>query len=347
MSCRYCNTALPIEAQPAETWRENRADWYAAMAGQEGVKGDDTSETCGETRFHEPLSAAFNRYTTERIGQQIMDKVQIIVTGATGSMGSEAVRALAKKGHSVIMACRNLEKGEAVKKSILEEMPAAELQLMQADLASLSSVVSFTDALKEQGVALSGLFNNAGVMNRRYGLTVDGFERTLAVNFLAPYLLTRRLIPLFTPDAHVVNMISLTCHLGHVGRDLFEKGPKDFRQLGAYGDSKLALLLFTIALSRRVRFHVNMADPGVVNSNMIHMDRWYDGLADVVFRPFCKSPAKGVVPALNALATEETLHFFNGNRCREVPGKYMSHQDIDWLWEITEVELRKKDFSCY
>ena len=275
-----------------------------------------------------------------------MEKVQIIVTGATGSMGSVAVRSLAKQGCSVIMACRNLEKGEAVRKRILDEAPAAELQLMQVDMASMKSVASFVETLKSQGVALSGLFNNAGVMNRHYRLTEEGFEQTLAVNYLAPYLLTRSLVPLFKPDAHVVNMVSLTCHLAHVSRDLFEKGAEDFRQLGTYGDSKLALLLFTIALSRKVDFHVNMADPGVVNTNMLHMDRWYDGLADLIFRPFCKSPEKGVAPALKALTTDANLHFFNGNRCREVAKKYMSNPNIDWLWETTEVVLREKGFFC-
>lgn len=317
------------------------------MAGKKGLEGHDTQEACGETWVYEPLSAAFDSRFAKQISRLVMEKNQIIVTGATGSMGLEAVRELAKRGCRVVMACRNMEKGEVARQRVLMEVPSAEIQLMQVDMASMASVVSFAQALKSKNTVLSGLFNNAGVMNRSYGLTIDGFERTLAVNFIAPYLLTRHLVPLFSPDAHVVNMVSLTCHLAHVGRDLFEKGPDDFRQLGTYGDSKLALLLFTIALSRRVRFHVNMADPGVVNTNMLHMDRWYDGIADVLFRPFSKSPAKGIVPAMNAMFTEESLHFFNGNKCREVPKKYMSNINIDWLWEMTEVILRKKGFSCY
>ena len=81
-----------------------------------------------------------------------MEKVQIIVTGATGGMGSEAVRALAKQGHSVIMACRNLEKGETIRKRILDEIPSADLTLMQVDLASLKSVVEFTETIKKQNI---------------------------------------------------------------------------------------------------------------------------------------------------------------------------------------------------
>lgn len=275
-----------------------------------------------------------------------MEKVQIIVTGATGGMGSEAVRALAKQGRSVIMACRDLEKGEAVKKRILEEAPSADLTLMQVDLSSLKSVVEFVETIKNQKIPLGGLFNNAGAINRHFALTEDGFERTLAVNYVAPYLLTRRLLPLFTEDAHIVNMVSLTRFIAKLDRGFFKKGEKDFRQLGAYSDSKLALLLFTIALSQRVGFHVNMADPGVVNTGILRMNRWFDPLADVLFRPFCKSPEKGVMPAVNALNTNENLNYFNGSKNSEVPHRYMSNPNIEWLWETTEQLLQDKGFSC-
>ena len=261
-------------------------------------------------------------------------------------MGSEAVRALAKQGCSVIMACRNLEKGEAVKKRILEEVPSSDLTLVQVDLASLKSVVEFTDAIKSQGIKLKGLFNNAGVINRHFALTEDGFEQTVAVNYVAPYLLTRRLLPVFTENAHIVNMVSLTRFIAKLDRDFFEKGEKDFRQLGAYSDSKMALLLFTIALSQRVGFHVNMADPGVVNTGILRMNRWFDPLADVLFRPFCKSPEKGVLPAVNALNTNENLHYFVGNACREVPQQNLSNPHLEWLWETTEQILQEKGFSC-
>lgn len=275
-----------------------------------------------------------------------MEKIQIIVTGATGGMGSEAVRALAKQGRSVIMACRNLEKGVAVKKRILEEVPSADLTLMQVDLASLKSVAEFVEMIKDQSVKLDGLFNNAGIINRHFALTEDGFEQTVAVNYVAPYLLTRRLLPMFTENAHIVNMVSLTHYIAKLDRDFFEKGEKDFRQLGTYSDSKMALLLFTIALSQRVGFHVNMADPGVVNTGILRMNRWYDSLADVLFRPFCKSPEKGALPAVNALTTNEYLHYFKGNTCCEVPEKCLSNPYIEWLWEITEKVLQEKGFSC-
>ena len=139
-------------------------------------------------------------------------------------------------------------------------------------------------------------------------------------------------------------MVSLTRYIAKVDRRLFERGAKDYRQLGAYSDSKLALLLFTIALSKRVSFPVNMADPGVVNSNMIHMDRWFDPLADRLFRPFCKTPAQGAVPAVNALNSENRLFFYRGEGAFALPERYQEHPDLEWLWEETEHRLTGRGF---
>ena len=274
-----------------------------------------------------------------------MEKVQIIVTGASGSIGSAAVRALAQRGFGVIMACRNLEKGERVKSKILNSLPRADLKLMQVDMASLKSVNHFADTLKDSGIRLGGVFNNAGTMNRNFTLSEDGFERTIVVNYIAPYFLTRSLLPLFQPDAHIVNMVSLTCSMAKIDNTFFEKTEKDFSQLGVYGDSKLALLLFTVALSQKTEFHVNMADPGVVNSNMISLGRWFDPLADALFRPFCKSPEKGAIPAINALTTDVSGKYFVGKNYRNVNQKYMSNPKIEWLWETTEKLLFQKGLS--
>ena len=279
------------------------------------------------------------------VSESLMEKVQVIVTGASGSIGSAAVRALAQRGYRVIMACRNVEKGEKTKTEIQNSLPEADLQVMQVDMASLKSVKSFADSLKDNGMQLSGIFNNAGTMNRNFALSEDGFEKTIAVNYIAPYFLTRSLLPLFQPDAHIVNMVSLTCRMAKLDYTFFEKTEKDFSQLGTYADSKLALLLFTLALSQKTGFHVNMADPGVVNSNMISLGRWFDPLADAVFRPFCKSPEKGAIPPVNAMTSELSGKYFVGKTYRNVNRKYMSNPKINWLWETTENLLFQKGLS--
>ena len=279
------------------------------------------------------------------VSESLMEKVQVIVTGASGSIGSASVSALAQRGFGVIMACRNVEKGERVKSEIVKSLPEADLQLMQVDMASLKSVQHLADTLKDSGIRLGGIFNNAGTMSRNFALSEDGFEKTVAVNYIAPYFLTRSLLPLFQPDAHIVNMVSLTCRIAKIDRTFFEKTEKDFSQLGTYGDSKLALLLFTLALTQKTGFHVNMADPGVVNSNMISLGRWFDPLADALFRPFCKSPEKGAIPPVNAMTSELSGKYFVGGKCKNVPEKFMSHPEIEWLWNETEELLRQKGFQ--
>ena len=83
-------------------------------------------------------------------------------------------------------------------------------------------------------------------------------------------------------------------------RDFFEKGEKDFHQLRTYADTKLALIYFSIAMAQKSGRRVNMADPGIVDTEMIRLGRWFDPLTDIFFRPFCNSPARGARPAVNA-----------------------------------------------
>ena len=259
-----------------------------------------------------------------------MEKGTIIITGASGAMGSAAVRAMAAEGCSVIMACRNLEKGETVRRDILRDIPQAKLRLMKVDLASLSSVRSFaseiTDLVNGGSIRLTGLFNNAGIINRHFKVTEDGYENTMATNFVGPATLTEMLLPLFEDGSHIVSMISLTCGLTHrLTGDFLVPDPDKFGQLSTYAKTKLALLLYTLDLAQRTegRFKVNMADPGIVDSNMISMGRWFDPLADIVFRPFCKSPERGAAPAVRAMLSDRTARFFIGSRCRDIPARYL------------------------
>ena len=101
---------------------------------------------------------------------------RIIVTGATGSMGSAAVEALAAQGLPVLMACRNLQKAEVVCSGILARNPLADLIVRQLDLASMASVRAFADSIEKGSVA--ALFNNAGIISQSYSITGDGFENT-------------------------------------------------------------------------------------------------------------------------------------------------------------------------
>jgi Dehydrogenases with different specificities (related to short-chain alcohol dehydrogenases) len=262
-----------------------------------------------------------------------MEKLPVIVTGASGSMGAAAVEAVAASGSPVIMACRNLSKGSSVRDSVLAKVPGAMLELRELDLSSIASVRSFASSL--QGVQLAALFNNAGTLNRDFSLTKDGYEADFQVNCIGPSLLALLLKDNLAPDAHIVNMVSLTCRFARFGADYFGDSEPEFSQLGTYSRSKLALLLFTLAFARRHEdVHVNVSDPGVVNSNMISMGRWFDPLADIFFRPFfCSPPEKGVRPAVSALSTQENLKYFVGKGFKEMPGRYLGHPASEPLYE--------------
>ena len=257
-----------------------------------------------------------------------------IITGASGSIGAAVTRALAERGEAVVMACRNPEKARSVRERILAEFPAADLEIRPLDLSSLDSVRSF--AASFDGERISSLFNNAGAINREYVLTGDGLEKTFAVNYFAPVLLTLLLLSRMDPDARIVNMVSLTCHFVSLTGSALRPAPEEFSQLGTYARSKLALLHFSLELARRrPDLRINVADPGIVNSNMISMGRWFDPLADHLFRPFCKSPEMGAVPALAALSSAGRNRYFVGKRCLEMPRRYVDPVKDRQLFEET------------
>lgn len=251
----------------------------------------------------------------------------IIVTGATGGMGSVAVRSLAAQGRPVIMACRNLQKAAVLRKDILQDFPDAEIRLRMLDLSSLDSVREFARAM--EGLPVTALFNNAGVICRNYSQTDDGLERSFAVNFFGPYLLMRLLQPQLPAGSHIVNMVSLTWRFVRVTPDDLFPEAREFSQLGSYSRAKRALLLATMNVAQEAPGVVfQVADPGIVNTGMLSMGRWFDPLADVLFRPFTNSPAKGVSPALAALQSEGELRYYVGKTSKLMPRRIRSQAGV-------------------
>ncbi|MCR4824622.1 MAG: SDR family NAD(P)-dependent oxidoreductase [Bacteroidales bacterium] len=260
---------------------------------------------------------------------------KVIITGATGGIGSAVTRALAARGCDLVLACRNAAKAEKLRQQVLADNPAARLEVRSLDLASLASVRTFAERFA--GIPVSALFNNAGVISRGYSLTGDGLENTFGINYFAPFLLTELLLPALEADARIVNMVSLTCRFVRVDESSLQPAEKDFSQLGTYARSKLALLHASQELARRhPRLRVNLADPGIVNSGIITMGRWFDPLADLLFRPLIKSPERGAVPPLAALAAEEGMRYFAGTRVREIPARFRDPVLQRRLWEETE-----------
>ena len=150
-----------------------------------------------------------------------------VITGADGGMGMEITRAVATAGYKVIMACRDPEIAEEKRQLIMRETGNIALEIVPVNLASLSSTASFANELLQRGEAITLLMNNAGTMETRRCITEDGLERTVSVNYVAPYLLTRKLLPLMGKGSRIVNMVSCTYAIGKLDfPDFFLRGKK-------------------------------------------------------------------------------------------------------------------------
>lgn len=197
-----------------------------------------------------------------------------IVTGANSGLGLESTKRLAEKGATVVMACRNMKKAERARGDILGEMPQAKLDLMQLDNASLDSVRAFAEAFKDKYDRLDILMNNAGVMAIPRQETDDGFEMQLGVNHLAHFALTGFLLDVIvnTPGSRVHNTSSSAAFNGEIQFDdpLLKE---DYGRWKAYGQSKLANVLFANELNRRLQAGnhqtiSNSSHPGLVMTNL-------------------------------------------------------------------------------
>ena len=125
-----------------------------------------------------------------------MERKLAVITGADGGMGTEITRAVACAGYDVIMACYSSSKAETKCRELVKETGNEKIEVWQIDLASLASVRAFADRMLRQKTPVALLMNNAGTMETGLHITEDGLERTVSVNYVGPYLLTRLLLPL-------------------------------------------------------------------------------------------------------------------------------------------------------
>lgn len=176
-----------------------------------------------------------------------------VVTGANSGIGYEAALQLAGKGAQVVLACRDQGKGRAAAAAISAAHPSAAVTVMELDLADLQSIRRFADAVRAAYPALHGLCNNAGVMAIPLRRTADGFEMQFGTNHLGHFALTGLLLErlLATPGARVVNVSSNAHKFGAMHWDDLQ-WERSYRKWSAYGQSKLANLLFTYELQRRL-----------------------------------------------------------------------------------------------
>ena len=176
-----------------------------------------------------------------------------LVTGANSGLGFHTAMDLAAKGSRVLMACRSEARGERAAAAIRQMLPQAQLEVTELDLADLESIRRCAETLRNDLNRLNILINNAGVMAIPRRETAQGFERQFGVNHLGHFALTGALLPLLleTPGSRIVNVSSMAHRSG--GMDFSDlHGKRKYTRFGAYSQSKLANLLFTLELHRRL-----------------------------------------------------------------------------------------------
>ncbi len=176
-----------------------------------------------------------------------------VVTGANSGIGLEATAILAKKGAHVVLACRSPSRAKDALETIGKRASGSSVEVMSLDLSSLESVRGFAAELAAKHPKIDGLVNNAGLMALPYGKTKDGFEMQLGTNHLGHFALTGLLLPqlLATKGSRVVNVASTAHRWGRMRWDDL-MGERGYDAWGWYGQSKLANLLFTYELARRL-----------------------------------------------------------------------------------------------
>lgn len=240
-----------------------------------------------------------------------------VVTGANSGLGFECSKALAAKGATVVMTARNLQKGETARRALLQEQPAAAVDLMGLDVGDLSSVRSFALAFRQKYEFLDILLNNAGVMAIPRQETPDGFEMQIGVNHLGHFALTGLLLDLIVKRAKArIHTVSSGAH--YMGAIHFEDlmGRKKYSRWAAYWQSKLANVFFTFELQKRLSAAkrdtvANVSHPGLVIGNLQtnsveQSEAKFEALLYRVIKPIlAQDIGMGVLPILYGMTAPE------------------------------------------
>jgi NAD(P)-dependent dehydrogenase (short-subunit alcohol dehydrogenase family) len=264
-----------------------------------------------------------------------------IVTGANTGIGKETARGLALAGATVILACRDVAKAEAARVDIQRTTRRNDVVVMPLDLGDMESIRSFARAFHERYQRLDVLVNNAGVHTRERRLTKDGFESTFGVNHLGTALLTLELLDLLKRSApsRVVVVSSDLHYRGKMAWDDLQQERRSFAGIAAYNQSKLANVLFTKALARRLAgtgVTVNALHPGVVATELT---RAYPSALIKLWHLFLISPERGAECTLHVATSPDvadvTGEYFEKSRVKPAAREARDEAAQEKLWKLT------------
>ncbi|XP_050300312.1 retinol dehydrogenase 12-like [Anthonomus grandis grandis] len=246
-----------------------------------------------------------------------LDGLLVIITGANSGIGKALAIELAKRGANLILACRNVKSGLEAKVHILQEAQNSNIQIHVKflDLCSIHSIKNFSENIQNQFREVYALVNCAGVFYLPHSLTEDGFEVTFQTNYLGPFILTHELIPLLKKQVHarIVN-VSSEAHRKVNANDLRSVTLQQNQPVSpfvSYGVSKLALILFTKELAKKLNntnIIVNAVNPGNVETAIYRhfpplSNPWLFAIQKPIRTLVVKNPKQGCQSILHALLT--------------------------------------------
>jgi len=241
----------------------------------------------------------------------------VVITGANTGIGYEAAAALAQRGAQTVLAVRNLGKGKAAAARIRAVSPGADVRVQELDLSSLASIHAAADALRSNYPRIDLLINNAGLISPEKSVTEDGFEVHIGVNHLGHFALTGLLLDRIVgvPGSRVVCLTSIGHRVRHADIDFGDLHwqERKYEWTAAYGQSKLANLMFTYELQRRLvaaqpaHTVAAAAHPGMSKTDLARNAPWWISLTNAVFGGLMfQSPQMGALPTLRA-ATDPSV----------------------------------------
>ncbi|HLQ13424.1 MAG TPA: SDR family oxidoreductase [Steroidobacteraceae bacterium] len=263
------------------------------------------------------------------------------ITGTTHGIGRVTGRELARAGYTVVMLCRDLESARQRCDEVRALVPGAELQAVHCDLGSLDSVRRCAATLRQDFGNIDLLVNNAGMVSTFQRRSPDGFELCFATNHLGPFLLTRLLLDRIPAGGRIVNVASWIHVRGRLDLAGVAAPAAHYRPTQAYAQSKLANVMFSFALARRLAGYeitVNCLHPGVVATNLL--PRWLRIFYRLTGRPMIdaeRGAQTSLYLALSAEVASLTGRYFDEHQ-REQPASALARDVLqqERLWEASE-----------
>lgn len=264
----------------------------------------------------------------------------ILITGATSGIGKETAIGLAELGATIVFTARDKQKAKSTKKEIIEKTGNKNIDHIECDLSSFASIRNFCKEYKSRYKKLHILINNAGVWNFKRKQSIDGIENTFHVNYLAPFLMTNLLLDTIkkSAPARIIN-VSSGLHRGTINFDDIEF-KKSFSSMKAYSQSKLALILFTRHLAKKLegtKVTVNSVHPGFIATDL---GRDAGQITNKFFRLFGKSPKKGAETSIYLASSPEvetvTGEYFVNKKMTQSSKKSYDMDLAKRLWSVSK-----------